>query len=340
MTRDCLFYRPTMRLRFSCLLCVSLIFVVDQQQAAGQSGEEPSEKNEQANPVESALSAVRNFPLPTLGGKQFWTDFAWNDGWRLQQNAITEHWRLLSPKNVRYAWGNRLECESAMERHVTPPERQPDARIIVMLHGLMRTSGSMSQVGKALEDAGIERPVCFEYASTRRGVAAHAAALRHWLETLPGEPRIDFVAHSMGNIVIRHLIMDLQRDGDPRGLLARSGKFVMLGPPNHGANIARQLGKLGLFETVTGQGGMELGPAWEAFEHRLAIPPFPFMIVAGDVQKSWLKNPLVEGPSDLIVRTEETKLDGADAFHVLPVMHSLMMNDSTVQQLVVDFLSS
>ncbi|XZE54374.1 esterase/lipase family protein [Planctomycetaceae bacterium SH139] len=319
---------------------MSLIFVVDQQQVAGQSGEEPGKKNEQANPVEGALSAIRNFPLPTMGGKQFWTDFAWNDGWRLQQNAITEHWRLISPKNVRYAWGNRLECESAMERHVAQQTRQPDSRIIVMLHGLMRTSASMSQVGKALEDAGIVRPVCFEYASTRRGVAAHAAALRHWLETLPGEPRIDFVAHSMGNIVIRHLIMDLQRDGDPRGLLARSSKFAMLGPPNHGANIARQLGKLGLFEIVTGQGGMELGPAWEAFEHRLAIPPFPFMIVAGDLQKSWLKNPLVEGPSDLVVRTEEANLEGAAAFHVLPVMHSLMMNDSTVQQLVVDFLSS
>ncbi|MGN6547535.1 MAG: hypothetical protein ACTHK7_20955, partial [Aureliella sp.] len=36
-----------------------------------------------------------NVPLPTLGGQQFWTDHRWNDGWRLQQNALTGHWRVL-----------------------------------------------------------------------------------------------------------------------------------------------------------------------------------------------------------------------------------------------------
>jgi pimeloyl-ACP methyl ester carboxylesterase len=278
-----------------------------------------------------------NIPTPTLGGKQFWTDFVWDDDWRVQQNALTGHWRLISPKNVRYAWGSQAACEAAMRERV-PADRQADARLVVLVHGLMRSSSSMAPTGDALSEAGVGRVVYFDYASTRRGIAEHAHALRYWIEHLPGEPRIDFVCHSMGNIVVRHLMADLQREGDPAGILPRLGKMVMLGPPNQGADIARQLGKLGLFEIVTGRGGMELGPAWEAFQKELVTPPCPFMIIAGDINSRWLKNPLVNGPSDLVVRVDEARLEGCEALYQVPVPHSFLMNDAEVQRLTGEYL--
>ncbi len=103
------------------------------------------------------------------------------------------------------------------------------------------------------------------------------------IESLPGKPKIDLVAHSMGNIVIRHALADWQRAGDPTGALSRFQKMVMLGPPNQGAMIAKRLAKTGVFGVVTGAGALELGPAWESLEPRLAIPNFPFAIVAGNV---------------------------------------------------------
>lgn len=316
--------------RFIFLKVVIVIMAI----ATGGGAQEP---DEELVAPEGASGAGYNWRLPTMGGKQFWTDYVWHDGWRIQQNAITGHWRLLSPKNLRYAWGSREACESILRTHIDP-QRTPDDRVVVLLHGLMRSSSSMGKVGDAVEQAGLGRAVTFEYASTRRGIAEHAAALREWLERLPGEPQFDFVAHSMGNIVIRHMIADLQREGDPKNVLGRMGKFAMLGPPNHGADIARQLGKLGLFETVTGQGGMELGPAWEAFQHRLATPHCPFMIVAGDLtNNSWMKNPIVQGPSDLVVRVDEARLEGCAEFHTVPVLHSFLMNDPQVQELVVRF---
>jgi hypothetical protein len=55
---------------------------------------------------------LRNFPTgmpnivtPTMGGNLFWEDMAEIKGWRMQKNIFTEHWRLLDPKNMRYAWG-------------------------------------------------------------------------------------------------------------------------------------------------------------------------------------------------------------------------------------------
>ncbi|WP_164102698.1 esterase/lipase family protein [Candidatus Laterigemmans baculatus] len=282
-------------------------------------------------------SPLPNLPLPTLGGLQFWTDHIWNDGWRLQQHALTGHWRLLSPSNVRYAWGTRAACEQAMQDRVDR-SRVPDTRIVVLIHGLLRSSQSMGKLREALLGSGPGRPVAFEYASTRKAISEHAAALREWVETLPGQPRVDFVCHSMGNIVARRAFADWQRQGDPHGVLPRIGKMVMLGPPNQGADIARRLGKLGLFEIVTGRGGMELGAAWESFQQELATPPCPFAIVAGDLTASWLQNPLLSGPSDFLVLVEETRLQGAVEHRTVPVLHSLLMNDASVQHFVSEFL--
>ena len=231
--------------------------------------------------------------------------------------ALTNHWRLINPANVRYAWGSRAACEQAMRDRVEA-EREPDTQIVVLMHGLLRSSQSMAQLQQSLLRSGPGRPVCFEYASTRKAISEHAAALREWVESLPGKPRIDFVCHSMGNIVVRRAIADWQRQGDPQGVLSRLGRMVMLGPPNQGADIARRLGKLGLFEIVTGRGGMELGAAWESFQTELATPPCPFAIVAGDLTASWLQNPLISGPSDFLVLVEETKLDGCAEFRTVP----------------------
>lgn len=286
--------------------------------------------------VEEAVK-YPNLPLKTLGGKQLWTDFAWADGWRLQQNAITGHWRVLDPKNVRRAWGNLPACQKLFDEQVDQG-RVVEEQLVVLLHGLFRSSASMASLGRVIEKETGMRVVRFDYASTRKGIAEHAAALRRMLETLAGEPKIDFVCHSMGNIVVRHLLADLDRDGDPRGLKPRLGRMIMLGPPNQGADIARQLGKLGLFELVTGQGGMELGPAWDEFQTRLATPSFPFIIVAGDTGEGWLRNPVLGDASDLLVRVDEAKLDGCEQFHVVPVIHSLLMGDKAVQAIVVEFL--
>ena len=144
----------------------------------------------------------------------------------------------------------------------------------------------------------------------------------------------------MGNIVVRHLVSDLGRDGDPQGLLSRCRSMVMLGPPNQGAAIARRLAPSGLYGIVTGKGGMELGPKWDEFVQHLATPPFPFAIIAGDVSMNTLRNPLVEGSSDFVVSVEEAKLKGAESFETVPVLHSFLMNDEKVQKTTIEFIRS
>jgi hypothetical protein len=47
-----------------------------------------------------------NIPFPTLGGEVFWNTLSSYNGWRLQQNMLTNHARILDPDGIRYAWGD------------------------------------------------------------------------------------------------------------------------------------------------------------------------------------------------------------------------------------------
>lgn len=57
-----------------------------------------------------------NIPFPTMGGEVFWNTLAEYNGWKLQQNMITHHARILDSDNVRIAWGTINGMEKAMDR--------------------------------------------------------------------------------------------------------------------------------------------------------------------------------------------------------------------------------
>lgn len=312
------------------LLMIGLLIAMTNP-TQGQSGEPDSEED----------SIVANLKLPTLGGVQFWTDLRWWHGWRIQRNEINEHCRVLSPSNVKHYSGSRQACEAKFASIIAEQAwPDPPQKVVVCMHGLMRTHRSFSSLAKRIDKETTSTAILFGYSSTRAPVFSHAEALRGLIEGLPGEPQIDLVGHSMGNIVARHAIADWQNDGDPTHVLDRLHRFVMQGPPNQGAQIAKRLQSMNLFEMITGRSGLQLGVSWDELQHRLATPPCEFGIIAGSFDAGPIRNPLVDGESDLIVSVEEAKLSGASDFLILPVAHSVMMNDARVQEATLRFLQT
>lgn len=286
------------------------------------------------------MSTMYNLPMKTIGGTQLWTDHVHRSGYRIQRNALTGHWRLLDAGDVRRSWGTRETCQQELDRLQPPDENARPRHTVLLLHGLMRTRHSMTTLEKAIVDQADSDVIRFSYASTRGSIGGHAQALREILEGLPPETEFSFVGHSMGNIIVRHLIGDLQRDGDPFHVLARCRSMVMLGPPNQGAAIAKRLAPTGLYGLVTGKGGIELGPQWDELVEKLATPPFPFSIIAGDVSENRIQNPIVDGSSDFVVSVDEAKLEGAESVHTVPVLHSFLMNDPESMKLTIEFINS
>ena len=195
----------------------------------------------------------------------------------------------------------------------------------------------MADIGKYLANEGGFTWINVTYASTRDTIDAHAQALGQVVNEFNEAEEVNFVAHSLGNLVIRRYSVErakvpTHRQGPPLG------RMVMLAPPNQGAQIAEKLHNNKLFQLVFGLSGKQLSGAWNEIEQRLAIPPFPFGIVAGGRGEGGASNPLLTGDDDLVVTVEETRLPGAADFLVVPTLHTFIMDDPKVRECTLRFL--
>lgn len=276
-----------------------------------------------------------NLPLPTLGGKQFWTDIRHFDGWRIQHNHLTGHYRLLDARNVRHAWGDESECREALESAIESRGlKNYSGKVVIVLHGLNRSTATMRRLANHLREADFQ-VINFQYASGRTTIDAHADSLRRIIQDIPASVTdLSFVGHSMGNIVVRRYLAGSEID-------SRIRRMVMIGPPNQGSQLAKMLGGTIPFRMVTGESGTQLAGEWEKFQSRLATPDFEFGIIAGGQdEKIRLSNFLLDGKDDLIVRVAETKLPGAHDFVVRPMLHSTMMKHPETLEMTLRFLQS
>ncbi|MDR0958688.1 MAG: hypothetical protein LBM16_05700 [Clostridiales bacterium] len=64
----------------------------------------------------ASLPYMPNIPFPTMGGNVFWNNLADVNGWRVQENMLTHHCRVLNPDDVRVAWGGTDAIMKAFER--------------------------------------------------------------------------------------------------------------------------------------------------------------------------------------------------------------------------------
>lgn len=71
-----------------------------------------------AEPTLIRKYSMPNINFPTMGGLLLWNDLARCNGWRMQQNTLTQHVRIIDPNNIRRAWGGLDAMEEIFERMV------------------------------------------------------------------------------------------------------------------------------------------------------------------------------------------------------------------------------
>ncbi len=285
-----------------------------------------------------SMSWMQNIPSPTLGGSQLWSDQFVHGEWRIQQNVLTRHYRLLNEKDVRQTWGTYDHCLTRfheLEQKYKIPALNQTA--VVTLHGLGRTRNAMQGLADFLTNENEWTSINVTYASTRESVADHARALKNIVDNLEGVSEVHFVGHSLGNIVIRRYLKDRAEDADGVDSAPSVGRVVMLAPPSQGSAVARLLKKSKLFEWIGGKSGQELGPVWTELEKNLGVPT-EFGVIAGSTAGGKGTNPLIDGDDDLVVGVDETKLAGASDFLVVDSIHTTIMDKDQVQQATLRFL--
>ena len=187
---------------------------------------------------------------------------------------------------------------------------------VVLLHGLGRTSRSMSKLHLRLEQGGY-RVTDWSYQSTRWRIENHGQRLSDFLVILDNDPsisRIHMAGHSLGGIVARYaLTVEVPE---------KIGRVVMLAPPNRGSAAARQLAPL-LGEIIKPLEQLSDDPASDV--NQLAVP-------AG------IELGVIAAADDGKVRPESTHLPGEADHLIVPGFHSFVMNRDDVCAAVSTFL--
>lgn len=274
----------------------------------------------------------RNLELTmyTLGGRQFWTDIAAFREYRIQQNVFTGHYRLLDGKNRRQASGSLESCRKKLVELRETQELAPmSGPAVVLIHGIARSTQSFSRMAETLREQGYS-VFRFDYPSTQVDIPTTADSLQQFLSSLEGITEIHFVVHSMGGLVVRAWC---QRHADPR-----VSRLVMLGTPNHGAELADTLKSNPVYRLVMGPAGQQL--VTDGLIATLPVPQFEFAVIAGGRGNDRGWNPLIPGDDDGTVAVERARLEGAKAFAVVPALHAFLTSDRTAIDYTLRFLKT
>ncbi|MDR0327609.1 MAG: hypothetical protein LBI05_04860 [Planctomycetaceae bacterium] len=292
-------------------------------------------------------------PIKTTGGILFWGDVLFSNGWYIQKNVATDSYRLLDTNAVQRAFGTFDECKNRLDEIQAEEGVLPmTGTMVIVLHGFGSNSLMTRSLGEWLQEQETHDYVfCMSYPSTMQSIFEHAKMLDRFVKNLPPTiKRIDFIGHSLGSIVIRRYLsgpldedwrvpdnkMEFRKTFSPD---PRIGRFVMLGPPNHGAVIAsRMIGNDPVRRFLMGRSGDELGTNWNEVEKTLGIPCCPFMIVAGGRGNNRGYSLLIPGDNDGIVSTEGTQLEGAEKWMFFNVGHNEMLISTAVFNAVEKFL--
>jgi pimeloyl-ACP methyl ester carboxylesterase len=199
---------------------------------------------------------------------------------------------------------------------------------VVLLHGLGRSSLSMKGIEWYLKRRGYQ-VVNARYPTGRlsvRQISTIYLAPLLATEALPSAPKIHFVTHSQGGILLRQYLSDHD--------LPNLGRVVMLAPPNHGSQIIDQLQASRLTRALLGPGYRELGTSADSLPNRLGPVSFDCGVIAGDCSLNPFLSRMLPGPNDGKVTVASAKVEGMNDFLVLHSSHTwLMWRKITFQQI-------
>jgi len=273
-----------------------------------------------------SVKANWNIKFPTTGGKLLWTDVKVVNGWRIQENLVTGHCRLLNPKKIRYDWGSFKNCTATLAKHT---EVQSNKKIAVLIHGLGLRKESLSCLVPLLEKQGFQ-VIQFGYAAMLEPLESCAKKLHSVLKEYEGEKY--FITHSMGGILLR--LYQQKYDVEIE-------KAVMLAPPNKGARIVDSLKRLNI-SGLLGVNGKRLHTDCDGLPQSLPGIKGDYMTIAGTKKSIFGYFPLfffMKDQNDGVISIDSTRMNDEVKHLEVKAYHLKIMKHKTAQKAIIEFIT-
>jgi pimeloyl-ACP methyl ester carboxylesterase len=197
--------------------------------------------------------------------------------------------------------------------------------MVILLHGMARSSQSMNKIEKALLREGYQ-VINIDYPSTSANIETLTEQIFESLEPqIRNASKVHFVTHSLGGIILRQ---HLEKHD-----IANLGRVVMLAPPSRGSEVTDKLGSTFLYQWINGPAGNQLGTGTDSLPLRLKDPDFELGIIAGDRSINPILSMLIPGPNDGKVSLARVKPSRYTDYIQLHVTHACMMwNRAVIDQ--------
>ncbi|MGE3318380.1 MAG: esterase/lipase family protein [Candidatus Berkiella sp.] len=206
-------------------------------------------------------------------------------------------------------------------------------QLVVLLHGIARTSLSMRPIEKTLERKGYST-LNIHYPSRTNTIDNLATFVYEKMREHPLEHQsVHFVTHSMGGLVVRALLT--------QHAIANVSRIVMLAPPNHGSEVADFIHLYQPFKAFYGPALSEL-TTLRAKQHPFAAIPsqYELGVIAGSFNIDPICYFMLPKGHDGKVSIKSTQLPGMKDHLILPSGHSFMMYNPKVLEQITYFLAN
>lgn len=201
---------------------------------------------------------------------------------------------------------------------------------VVLLHGLARTEKAMNKLEDALLKEGYT-VINYGYPSTKFNIETLADDhIPLAIAQCDESPKINFVTHSMGGIILRQYLEANE--------INKLNRVVMLGPPNKGSQVVDNLKNVPGFRLINGPAGVQLGTEETDIPASLGAAKGEVGVIAGTKTINLILSLYLPNPDDGKVSVENTKLDGMKEHITVNVSHPFLMKDDEVIGYVINFL--
>ena len=221
------------------------------------------------------------FAFFTFGGKQFWQDLFFYQGWRIQRD-LAGRFRLLDPWDIRRESGTLRKCQNAFIRYVEIYQllKQKD-KAVVFLHGWGRSKDMFDKMAKRINSDDF-LSIAVNYPSLFKSSDVISSHLDILLDDLRDIKEVNFIAKGLGGLLLRKV---LSKNGDWQKRIKIS-KIILIDSPRNDWGLISKIRKWKL-------GSKLLGPSMKLYEKESMskLPDFPSNIDIG-ILTTW--NPFVK----------------------------------------------